>query len=625
MRIDRRSLFRSSAAAAATAMMMAQARAQTALPLATPGPAPDPFLLFAPHARSPISLDGVWKMLIDPFDVAGRKPRGRRTFWLDERETPGGPLIEYEWTSSPDIGVPGDWNSQQPEYLWYDGPAYYRRLFRHSPAPGRRQFLVFSAVNYRATVWLNRSEIGSHEGGFTPFVIEVTDRLNGEDNLLVVRADSRHDAETLPSVDFDWQNYGGITRSVWLVETPAVVLRDAFVRLEGDQIVADLRVDGADGMRAPISLRIPDLGIALRGRTDETGRCRLAVAAPRRLRLWSPEAPHLYDIQFQVGEDRITDRIGFKRIVTQGREIHLNGSPLFLRGIALHEEAIGETGTRRIDEAAARALLQTAKDLGCNFVRLAHYPHTDLMSRLCDEMGLLVWAEIPVYWEDVSYGSDKTLALARAMMTELIYRDRNRVSVALWSVANETPQNDQRTHFLHTVIADIRRLDPTRLVTAALDKNVDIGGVAEGQSRIMVQDALGESLDVISMNQYEGWYGPRNPGQVFPEVTFGSAYDKPLVMSEFGADALAGHRGAREERWTEDYQAWLYEETLRCIDRDGFVGACPWILKDFRSPRRWHGRFQGMWNRKGLISETGVRKQAFDTLRAYYLSKAAGQ
>jgi beta-glucuronidase len=619
MKLDRRTLLSSAALVAAAAPSAAQE--QKALRLAVAGAEPDPLHITAHWNRPGVPLDGQWKLVIDPYDVARRKPRSRRTFWLDETEVRGGPLIEYEWASSPDTQVPGDWNSQHTELTWYDGPAYFRRLFEAKRTPGKRLFLLFDAVNYRATVWLNQKEIARHEGGFTPFTVEVTDAVRDGQNLLVVGADSRHDSECLPSVDFDWKNYGGITRSVRLVETPTTFVRDAFVRLERGAIVADIRLEGATA-RTPVTLRIDALGISQRSETDASGRVRLSLTPPRRLELWSPEAPKLYDVVVTAAGDTFRDRVGFRTIETRGRQILLNGAPVFLRGISIHEEAIGAVGTRRIDEQEARALLQSAKDLGCNFVRLAHYPHTDLMSRIADEMGLLAWAEIPVYWEDVSYSSDKTLALARLMITELIVRDRNRAAVVMWSVANETPPIESRTHFLETVIKDVRRLDPSRLVTAALDKNVDIGGVRDGESRISVQDKLGASLDVIAMNQYEGWYGRRTPAEIYDQVRFSTPYEKPLIMSEFGADALFGHRGAKEDRWTEEHQAWIYQETLRCIDRDGFVGVCPWILKDFRSPRRWHGRFQQLWNRKGVISETGERKLAFSTLKNYYEKKA---
>lgn len=582
-------------------------------------PTPQPLFSGLPSRRK-TALDGLWHYVIDPFDIGRRKPRNRRAVWKDEREVRGGPLVEYEWDSSPTLRIPGDWNSRVVELSFYDGPVFFRRLFDAAPTPDTRQFLVFEAVNYHATVWLNGELVGTHEGGFTPFWIEVTARLKSGQNLVVVRADSRHHAESLPSVDFDWQNYGGITRSVWLVETPATTIRDYFVRLDGGDIVADVTLDGPQAAGTPVRLEIADLGVRVDALTDANGAARL-IARPRGLKLWSPEAPQRYDIAISGAGETLRDRLGFRTISTRGRNLLLNGKPIDVRGISIHEEAFGATASRTVSEAEARALLQAAKDLGCNFVRLAHYPHSEAMSRLADAMGLMVWAEIPVYWEDIDYTNPKVLALARTMMAELVIRDRNRASVVMWSVANETPRKPERTAFLETVIRDVRALDPTRLLTAALDKNADIGGVADGQSRILVDDPLGASLDVIAVNQYEAWYSSRTPDQI-AQVSFETPYNKPLIFSEFGADALYGHRGPKEDRWTEEYQAWLFAETLKLVARTpGCVGCAPWLLKDFRSPRRWHGRFQANWNRKGVVNEEGRQKLAFTVLRDYYLSR----
>ena len=147
-----------------------------------------------------------------------------------------------------------------------------------------------------------------------------------------------------------------------------------------------------------------------------------------------------------------------------------------------------------IDEPTVRRMLTDARDLGGNFLRLSHYPHHELAAKLADEIGVLLWAEIPVYWEDVAYTSSATLSLGRQMMSEMILRDRNRCSVGFWSVANETPQTPERLAFLRTIIEDVRRLDPTRLVTAALNKNVDVGGVRDGETRLVVADELGRDL-----------------------------------------------------------------------------------------------------------------------------------
>ena len=613
MTVNRRQLLAVGTVGAPLAAVPVSARAQPAEPTGPPLA-----LIGCLPGRSSKSLSGDWRYLLDPFDVAGRKPGARRNFWEDRPTTDDGPLVEYEWASSPTVTVPGDWNTADSELFHYDGPAYFQREL-DGPAPDdRRRFFVFEAVNYRARIWLNGEVIAEHEGGFTPFEVEVTGRLMPGRNSLVVRADSRHDAETLPALDFDWKNHGGITRPAWLVDLPTTFVRDVFVRLQQGRIVADVTLDGPAAAHAPVQVRLPGLSFRLTGMTDADGFARLSAPAPRRLVLWTPERPILHDLEVVAATDRVTDRIGFRTLETRGRQILLNGRARFLRGIALHEEALGPDGGRRVDEAGARALLAEAKALGCDFVRLAHYPHGETMLRASDEMGLLVWAEVPIYWEDVAYGSAKTLGLAKAMATEMVLRDRNRCSIAFWSVANETPQTDARLTFLREVIGTVRALDPTRLVTAALNKNVDVGGVRDGEARLVVQDPLGADLDVVAMNQYEGWYGSRKPDRI-DQVSFGNAFDKPMMMSEFGADALAGHRGDRTMRWTEEHQAWIFDETLKAIARSGqFAGVTPWLLKDFRSPRRWHGRFQNGWNRKGVIAPDGTRKLAFDVLLQFY-------
>ncbi len=550
MSLDRRHLLQLAATTAAAAALPAAQPASAAI--AWPGPAP---LLHLPSRRR-TSLDGPWRYIIDPLDSGARGNNVRRTFWKDDREGGNIPLVEYDWAASPVIDLPRDWNSHLPELLWYDGPVYFQRRFEAAPMPGQRRWLCFEAVNYAATVWLNGVEIGRHEGGFTPFSIDVTDRLQVGTNRLTVRADSRHGAEAVPTRYTDWQNYGGITRSVWLVDVPQVHIADWFIRIERGRIVADISVSGA-GAGTPVMVSIGKL--ALRGLTDANGQVRIETPL-RGLALWTPERPILHAVAISIPSETLTDRIGLRTITTHGRELRLNDKPIFLRGISLHEEPFGPVGTRRMTEADARRLLGEAKALGCNFIRLAHYPHGETTLRIADEIGLIVWAEVPVYWEDIAYDSPRTLALARDMLGDMIRRDRNRASIGLWSVANETPATPERTNFLRVLIAHARALDPTRLLTAALNKNIDVGGAAEGESRFVVDDALGRDLDVLAINQYEAWYSRRTPADL-DQVSFTSPYDKPLMFSEFGADARFGTHGPRDARWTEEYQAWLFEES----------------------------------------------------------------
>ncbi len=620
MEVSRRDLLRLSAVSVAGAPLLNSfpAWAQQAGPSAQPAD-----LIWNIPGRATRSLDGDWSYILDPFDVAGRKPKARRNFWENTIETGETGLIEYEWISSPHMNIPGDWNNADPRLWYYDNPAYLRRVFRQKARQQRRYFVRFEAVNRAATVWLDGKEIGRHEGGFTPFEFEITDQVRAADGgelSLVVRADSRHTATSVPGLDFDWMNWGGITRSVVLVEVPEGFVRDAFIRLDGDRIRADIRLDGGPG--EDVEVNIPGLGLRMTGQADAFGVAALSVRVPGALRRWSHADPHLYSVTVRGGQDEITDRIGFRTVEVRGRDVLMNGEPVYFRGISMHEEAFGPEATRAVSQAEARALLAEAISMGCNFVRLAHYPHAEHTARIADEMGIMLWSEIPVYWEEIAYDNAETLAAARTMMAELVTRDRNRASVVMWSVANETPQTPKRTRFLRQVIADTRALDPTRLVTAALNKNVDVGGVNEGESLIVVQDELAADLDVVAINQYEAWYSKRTPAELV-NVSFRNEYDKPLMFSEFGAGALYGHHGSREDRWTEEYQAWLFEETLKRVEATpGCVGLAPWLLKDFRSPRRWHGRFQDFWNRKGVVSPEGHRKQAFFVLQDFYRRKA---
>jgi len=200
----------------------------------------------------------------------------------------------------------------------------------------------------------------------------------------------------------------------------------------------------------------------------------------------------------------------------------------------------------------------------------------------------------------------------------MMTRDANRASVVIWSVSNETQIGEPRNAFLRALIADARANDGTRLVAAAIDARRERATADGSGVLVAVDDPIGADLDVIGFNLYVGWYGTRTPDEL-DKVQWTSAYEKPLILSEFGADALYGNHGDRSVRWTEEYQAFLYEGYIRMTARiPSFAGTSPWILKDFRSPRRFHGRYQDYWNRKGIIDPSGRRKLAFEVLRRHY-------
>ncbi len=349
--------------------------------------------------------------------------------------------------------------------------------------------------------------------------------------------------------------------------------------------------------------------------TDENGRASIDLPATA-LDRWYPERPTLYDVTFETAGDKASDRIGFRTIETDGTEVLLNGKRIFLRGISLHEENPFRVG-RANGREDAKLLFGWAKELNANMVRLAHYPHNESMALVADEIGLLLWEEVPVYW-GIDYTNPDTYAQAESQMRALITRDRNRASVIVWSVANETPRDDpERLRFLESMAATVRELDANRLVSAALDRTED-----KEEKLVTVTDPFAATSDMVSVNEYIGWYGS-TPARI-PEMRWDvSEHDKPLFISEFGAGALQGFRGDRERIWTEDYQAWMYEETLEMLDAiPSLRGMTPWILVDFRSPRRNLPKIQDGWNRKGLVSSEGEKKLAFDILRDYYARKA---
>jgi beta-glucuronidase len=311
----------------------------------------------------------------------------------------------------------------------------------------------------------------------------------------------------------------------------------------------------------------------------------------------------------------IEDLIGFRTIETRGTEILLNGKPIFLRGVSIHAEAPYRTG-RANTEKDAETLLGWAKELGCNYVRLAHYPHDETMLRAADRMGLLVWSENPVYWA-IQWDNPTVLAKATQQLDEEINTSRNHAAIIFWSMANETPNTPARTKFIETLAGHARELDSTRLITAALLVR------AEGHTKI-IDDPLGTALDVIGFNEYIGWY-EQHPESA-DTTDWRIDYQKPLIVSEFGGDAKAGLHGREDERWTEEYQANIYRHQFGMLNRiQNLRGMSPWILMDFRSPNRPLAGIQDGFNRKGLISDQGEKKKAFFVLQKAYKEKTVGR
>jgi beta-glucuronidase len=560
--------------------------------------------------RTTISLDGTWNTIIDPYET-GLSSR----FFENAKPKTKSELIEYDFDHSPKLRVPGDWNSQRESLLFYEGPMWYQRNFSYHKRAQIRTFLYFGAANYQARVWLNGKKLGEHVGGFTPFDFEVTDQIAEGANSLVVEVDNTRRADGVPSIHTDWWNYGGLTRSVQLVEVPETFVEDYSLQLsrkDPSEIVGWVQLSAAQAGTI-VWIHIPALGVKQSAATESSGRATFHF--PAKPELWSPDKPTLYGVIVTTDKEAIKDDIGFRTVETRGTQILLNGKAMFLRGICLHEEAPFRGG-RAFSEEDDRTLLTWAKELGVNFVRLAHYPHNEAMIRLADQMGILVWDEVPVYWE-MDFQNPATLENAKAQLRDVITRDHNRASVALWSLSNETPISPARNAFLKSLAEYARQLDNTRLITSASDK-----AEHPDDEHAALDDPLGEYLDVIGLNEYVGWYGKYRPEDA-DKMQWKFAYAKPIIVSEFGAGAQYGLHGDPDTRFTEEYQANLYQHQIGMLQRiPALAGIAPWILMDFRSPRRTLVGIQDYYNRKGVISDRGRRKQAFYVLQKFYREKA---
>jgi beta-glucuronidase len=585
-----------------------------------PAPSPSPIVLTGADRRPATNLNGDWASIVDPY-FSGLftfhhevKPDG---FFLNRKAQPGDTRpIEYDFSKAPQLKVPGDWNTQRESLFYYEGPVWYERDFTYQPREHTHIFLHVGAANYRSWFWVNGQKVCEHEGGYTAFNCDVTAAVHAGGNFVVAAVDNTRHEDNVPTLQTDWWNYGGLTREVSLIEVPEAFIDQYDLHLsraEDSVIEGWVHVQDAQP-GATVEVEIPELKAKVAATVGDGGRAAIHLSV-HGLERWSPETPKLYKVRITAGQDTIDDLIGFRTIETRGTEILLNGKPIFLHGISIHAEAPYRTG-RAYSDKDAETLLGWAKELGCNFVRLAHYPHDETMLRAADRMGLLVWSENPVYWA-LQFDNPKVLAKAEQQLDEEINTSRNHAAIILWSMANETPNTEARTQFIETEAAHARELDPTRLITAALLVR------AEGHTKI-VDDKLGEALDVIGTNEYIGWYEQK------PETAditdWRIAYQKPLIMSEFGGDAKAGLHGGDDERWTEEYQANIYRHQLGMLNRiPQLRGMSPWVLMDFRSPNRPLAGIQDEFNRKGLISDQGQKKQAFFILQKAYKEGTVGK
>jgi beta-glucuronidase len=542
-------------------------------------------------------LNGDWCFAIDPMR------EGLRQRWFEHNDQNIDDWViprDYDDGAWQTAVVPSCWTTQRTEWLRYEGAAWYSRYFEAEvPDHGDRLLLRVGAANERARVFLNGNFCGAHIGGSTPFFSDMTPHIQSGKNHLMIEVDSTRRADAVPMYHTDWFNHGGLYRDVALVIVPAICIRHLFLRLVGGGIGVDLTLSAAES-------GIAEMEIAGLGRGEIKVQAGKGSAifqwSPE---LWSPKNPKLYEVSIRLGRDAVTDKVGFRKIERKGRKLLLNDKHLVLRGIGVHEEDrnVGKCS----DEKDIRRRFAHLRDLGANIARASHYPHHELVAQIADEMGILLWEEIPVYWA-IAFDHGPTYDNAHNQLVELIRRDANRASVIMWGVGNENADTDARLSFMRRLAETARAEDPSRLITAACLIN---------RETFQIEDRLAKSLDVIGLNEYFGWYEPGFEGLM--QLLANSDPDRPVVISETGADAVAGRYGPDNQLFTEEYQARVLTQQTEIASRFEYVaGMFVWLLYDFRTDRR-QTRHQRGWNLKGLISaDKATRKLGFNALRDAY-------
>lgn len=585
-------------------------------------------LLVGVDHRKTFSLNGAWHYLVDQppgrelYDANGNYRDDGYALNTHPNISNGPHNAEYDFANAPTLRVPGDWNTQDPVLSRFEGVIWYERDFQFQPVPGSRTYFHVGAANYRSVVWINGKRLCNHEGGFTPYDCDASSLLKPGNNFVVIAVDSTRHQDDIPTLNYDWFNYGGLTRDVALVTVPMEFIDDYDVHLKkedtfsaasADTLTGYVHVEGA-GAGKIVLVKIPEAGISAMSTTDPDGKAAFEVKASKLL-LWSPQSPKLYKIELQSGNDSLTDDIGFRDIRVDGTRILLNGKAIILQGANMHAEA-PVRGGRTISDEDVKNTFDMLHQIHANFVRLAHYPHDERMEREADREGIMIWSEIPL-WQRISFSKPEVYDKAAVMLKEMVRRDRNKASVILWSVSNETPNTPERTKFLTNLANEARRLDSTRLITSALI------GPRVSEDRIVQVDPLMDALDVVGQNEYIGWYeGTAEDADrktwVLPQ--------KPFIMSEFGAEAKFGNHGGIHDRWTEEQQLNVLEHQFRMISRiPQMRGVTPWVLMDFRSTTRNIPKLQDGYNRKGLFSEKMEKKMVVPFVAKAYAERSVVQ
>ena len=578
--------------------------------------------------RNVLDLSGIWKFKVDSADI------GEKSKWYDGLN------------GTRQIAVPGSWNDQFTDLHNYLSASWYETsTFIPSSWRGQDIYIRVGSAVYNAKLWINGRPVGIHEGGFVPFAFDISDDVKwNEENRIVIRVENElkltrvplggnksgaMSSQNYPNTNYDFFPFAGLNRAVKLFAVPRNHITDVTVKTnyQGSEGLVNVTVKTVGNVSSG-NIVITDGAKKIQKKIKlENGMAHASLTIPD-VKLWSPESPTLYHIEVTLGEgqnivDRYALQTGVRTISHNDKQLLLNGKPLMLRGFGRHEDfAIFGRGTAN---PVAIKDFELMKWTGANSFRTSHYPYSEEQYDLADREGFLVIDEIPavgLYFFDDSADVEARKKVCEQYLLEMQTRDKNHPSVIIWSVANEpnpknmgsrAPKSDNQAEenrvamdFLGTLVRQAKAFDDSRPASFV--------GVMGGPMEWL---SLG---DITMINRYYGWYtnvGSFDTGMKYLSMELDkihSTYAKPIIMTEFGADAISGVHSVDDDLFSEDFQTKVIRNTLQVLDSKDYVsGTMVWTLADFRTSQSII-RMAGM-NYKGVFTWDRKPKQVATLLR----------
>jgi beta-glucuronidase len=551
--------------------------------------------------RPKISLEGFWKFKIDEDDI-GEKEEWFRGFESEDL-----------------IYVPSSWNEQNPRWDQFSGVAWYQKdFYMRENLEGKIAWIIFEGAGYKTKVWINEKFVGEHEGSFTSFKFKIDNLKTRDFNRIVVKVDNTPSMYALPPAvnlnvaAFDFFHYGGIHRPVYLELTDQNYIKDLTINTNSEGYLK-VSVNIASGK--PVDLNVI---LSSKDGTSIVYREILSGVEPGEhiyerkidgVKPWSPETPNLYALILEIYlngniRDSVYERIGFRDVEVKGGKIYLNGKAIFMKGFGRHEDFT--IFGKYLPGPVLIRDFYLMKRMKANSFRTSHYPYSSEHLDLADEFGFLVILEPPLCYsgieriiakrEDLAklFSGENYVAKAKRVISEMIREHKNRPSVIMYSVINEPPSDiPEVAEFIGKLAMYFKEMDPSRPTTFASHKSV--------------RDLALGYVDVISLNFYRGWYsewgnideGVKSMMADLEEISRRSP-EKPIIITEFGADAIIGLHSDPPNMWSEEYQAELIRKYVEALSKRSFIaGLHVWNFADFRTPQN-PGRT--ILNRKGVFT-----------------------